>query len=1214
MHQANNTTTAPPLSLRWALFRSRLPYLLTALVIIISVSTGGYYIDYLNTQNYLHQQRSEVQDTLSLVRANLEGHLTGNLLAAQGLAAALQVHPTMDQETYALYAQHLFSGQTLLRNIGAAPDLVIKLMYPLEGNRAAIGLDYRSRQGQTAAALKVIESGAMNVAGPVDLVQGGHGLIGRIPVFTETSEGEKSFWGLISAVIDLDAYYRVSGLPQASETLDIVIRGKDSLGAEGEVFYGDGALFQRNPVIAKVDLPGGYWQLGAVPKNGWPHTADNALLVRSAIALLGIIILFPALWIIYLLQTRQEQQSQLQALFDLSPLGISLTDFYTDECLQANQAMLTFTGYDLDELTTVDTPQLSPEKYHQSDQQQKEQLLQTGRYGPYSKELIRKDGSRLPVRFNGMLIHDSQGRRYIWSIAENIAAQQAYDEKLLRQQQMLEAMSEQARIGAWEVDILSQTTYWSRLTKEIHEVPLNYRPSMTQGIYFYKEGVSRDTIEKSIATAIAAAIPWREELQIVTAKGNERWVCATGKAEIVDGECIRLYGSFQDIHERKLSEQALLDAKNNAEAAAAAKSEFLAMMSHEIRTPMNGVLGMLSMLQRSPLTAEDHHKVHVAKASADSLLSLINDILDFSKVEAGKFLLESKDFNVRSLIDNFGHVFAMRAQDKGLELTIDLTDVQVVEVKGDSNRLQQILTNLVGNAIKFTQHGDIVLRCASTHTKDGVVFSASIEDSGIGIANDKINRLFEPFVQADASTTRQYGGTGLGLAICKKLCQLMNGDIHATSTPNTGSCFSFSVTLESSSVAEYRPPSLTAKDTEVVLASSNRHIANALTRQLQAWGAKVKVTQTQNEALHWCREQYANKGRPVDLLIIDQPLNTDNTLRLPPEHTLHKVCRQTAVMIGVNQPVSCDYHVLHKPTTTAELFQLLQTLTDHGGRHSELRASHPAISNSQAIDQHHWPEHTRILVVEDNAINQEVALLMLQELKLTADCVSNGREAIERLRDSDNSEYYSLILMDCQMPEMDGFEATRRIRAGEAGEKYRAIAIIALTANAIKGDRERCLSEGMNDYLSKPIETQALVIALEHWITPERTTINPPTKAYSSASTLLVWDQPHALTSLFNRDDVLRKLLANFSQQVPERLAALTQAYQQKNADQITFLAHSIKGSAGQLQGKRLQACASDLEQSAKENNWQDIAEQIRAFTDAYQELAATFQRYLKQN
>ena len=1215
VHQKTHNKRYEKLTARWARIRSQLPYWLAALVIIVSVSVGGYYIDYLNNQHYLHQQRSEVQDSLSLVRANLEGHLTGSLLAAQGLMPALQVNPDMSQETYALYAKHLFTGGTLLRNIGAAPDLIIKLMYPLEGNRAALGLDYRTLEGQSQAALKALETGAMTVAGPIKLRQGGNGLIGRIPVLIDTPDGERKLWGLISAVIDLEQFYAASGLIEAQNTLNIVIQGKDGLGQAGGTFYGDDTILRRDPVTANVELPGGHWVISAIPKEGWPSTAANAALVRAAIGLLMIIILLPALWIIYLQQKRREQQEQLFTLFELAPLGIALIDTTNGHWLKANPAMKAILGYQPDDSPTLNTKQITPSRYAKSDKKHNKKLRKTGRYGPYIKEFLHADGTRVPVRLNGVQVRGANGLPCMWAIAEDISEQQKYEERLLRQQLMMESMSEQACIGAWEVDLTTETIYWSKMTKEIHEVDDHYIPSLSTGVNFYKEGQSRDTIQQCVDNAITTGTPWSEELQIVTAKGNERWVCATGNAKFHDGQCTRLFGSFQDINERKLAEQSLRRAKNHAEAAAAAKSEFLAMMSHEIRTPMNGVLGMLNLLQSSRVSEEDKHKIHIAKISAESLLTLINDILDFSKVEAGRLLLESKEFNLREMIDDFTEIFASRAHQKGLELIVDLTGIQVSDVKGDANRLQQILTNLLSNAIKFTEAGNITLRCTSKLGPQGVTFSADIIDSGVGISSEKIHSLFEPFVQEDASTTRQYGGTGLGLAICKKLCNLMQGEIRATSTVNTGSCFSFDIQLQTANQCRYIAPDLSNNNIRIAVVSENENLASAIKNQLAAWGALVYSSTTLSHAIQWCETQHANNGSPIDLLMVDQPITTSNPPLMPGKISSDINAYRKTVLITSSLPsgtVSSYDSLLQKPVTTSGLLRLLDSVTKHSG--SLISDSLDSkLTEQVAIDGHpNWLEQTRVLLVEDNPINQEVALLMLEKLKLIADCANNGYEAIQKLQNAKKGQEYSLVLMDCQMPVMDGFEATRRIRAGEAGEKARGIPILALTANAIQGDREQCLQKGMNDYLSKPIETQLLRDTLERWLLPKQAQIN---KEHGDNDTPvaepITWDREKALASLFNRDDVLRNVLTHFCQQVPKRLTTLSAAADNKDAEQLTYLAHSIKGSAGQLYGITLQKLAAELESSARDSDWAAIKAQLDTFIDAYRCLAAEFAHYL---
>lgn len=550
--------------------------------------------------------------------------------------------------------------------------------------------------------------------------------------------------------------------------------------------------------------------------------------------------------------------------------------------------------------------------------------------------------------------HDLELVRLFSQWISNILTRQNSDKELDRQRAMFEAMSKQGRIGAWEVDLLRNQVYWSAMTREIHEVGDDFVPTVEQGINFYKEGDSRDRISAAVERGIQNGEPWNEELQLVTASGKELWVTATGQAKFDNCQCVGLFGSFQDIDEQVKRKLELTVAKERAEAAAESKSQFLATMSHEIRTPMNGVLGMLSLLNTTHLTPDQQQKLSVAQSSAESLRGLINDILDFSKVDAGKLEIEQIDFDLAALFEDFSESARYAAEDKGLRFNLQLDGLERPMVVSDPGRIRQILNNLVGNAIKFTEQGaiDVLATVASETEHSGMILSCEIRDTGIGIASETIASLFNPFTQADASTTRRYGGSGLGLAIVHQLCQLMHGSVHASSELGVGSCFKFLLPLNASRQNVGR---------EEVLAESP--------------------------------DASRSQGHTVD--------------------------------------------------------------------------------NSLNIQR-------RILLVEDNPVNQLVAKELLQHLGFDSATAVNGVEAIDHLLDKTAS--FDLILMDCQMPEMDGYEATLKIREGLAGEHYRDIPIIALTANAMKGDREKCMSFGMNDYLSKPIDMAFLQSKLEQYL------------------------------------------------------------------------------------------------------------------------------------
>jgi len=446
---------------------------------------------------------------------------------------------------------------------------------------------------------------------------------------------------------------------------------------------------------------------------------------------------------------------------------------------------------------------------------------------------------------------------------------------------------------------------------------------------------------------------WHDEVLNKAKDGHVYWVDTTiVPIKSTNKKVTGYIGIRTDITKQKKQQKKLIEAKIDAESALIAKAQFLATMSHEIRTPMNGVLGMLRSLLNDDLSSKQKHRAEVANNSARSLLTLIDDILDFSKVDAGKMELELVSFNIFSMLDQFTEAMKFQAQQKGLKLTLDTSGISDPMVIGDSGRIRQILTNIVGNAIKFTQEGEINIEASLYELSDDKWrFFCKVRDTGAGIPNSKLNTLFDLFNQVDASTTRKYGGTGLGLAISKKLCQLMQGGIEVSSEDNKGSCFSFTIQL-----------------------------------------SKAESPQQNNTVP---KQEPASPEKPDELT---------------------------------------------------------------------------------------WPLGTRLLMVEDNHINQLVAQNLLEMIGLEIETTNNGIHALEQLKQSNKNQPFTLILMDCLMPEMDGYETSRQIRAAQAGEHYKAVPIIALTANAMKGDKEKCLDAGMSDYLTKPIDPDLLIEKLRYWL------------------------------------------------------------------------------------------------------------------------------------
>ena len=615
------------------------------------------------------------------------------------------------------------------------------------------------------------------------------------------------------------------------------------------------------------------------------------------------------------------------------------------------------------------------------------------------------------------------------------------------------------------------------------------------------EKTSLDAVN-DINQALADATKLRTELINYRKDGSEFWNSVQISPIYDENKSLIAFVSIlEDISERIATNNALEDAKQAAENANKAKSEFLASMSHEIRTPMNGVLGMLNLLLGSELTQEQQHRISVAMGSANALLNLLNDILDFSKVDAGKLELELLEFDLRKMLGEFAEAAAIQAHEKKLELIIDMAGVTEQLVKGDPGRIRQILTNLVGNAIKFTNQGEVVIKVAlSEQSQKNWQLNCEVSDTGIGISKEKQQKLFKSFSQVDASTTRKYGGTGLGLAIAKKLCNLMGGDITVSSEKKKGCTFSFSLTLGKSSTSKPVMPTTNISDLNILIVDDNETNLEVLRGQLSVWGANVVEANSGKAALAACDLFYNKHKHTFDIAFLDMQMPEMNGAELGKQlkqHTTHNIIK-LIMMTSMHSQGEAKYFAelgfsgyFPKPATTSDLFDALQIVGDGG---DALTKAQPLVTKhyieSLKSDKHDseseltFSDKTRILLAEDNPVNQMVAKSMLQQLGLkNIEIAPNGNEVLKHLHQSDESLPYHIVLMDCQMPEMDGYEATRAIRNGEAGDNYKNIPIIAMTANAMVGDREKCLDAGMNDYISKPIVQDKLNKKLLAWIT-----------------------------------------------------------------------------------------------------------------------------------
>jgi two-component system sensor histidine kinase/response regulator len=851
-----------------------------------------------------------------------------------------------------------------------------------------------------------------------------------------------------------------------------------------------------------------------------------------------------------------------------------------DKMIRWNKNLEKVTGYDEADIAKLDFLDIVVDPV--SVKKQIQRILRLG-VSMYESAILTRDGKKIPYYFTGVVNKIGESSLIV-GMGVDISEVKNTQETLRLHDERLELAITSSGNAWWDWDLISDTV-------ESHPnryLALGYtKEDVITHARWWGDLLHPEDAEKSKAVLrecmTGKLSSYDNQCRLRCKDGSWKWFRVLGKVVTVadDGTPLRMIGMVSDISEDKALEQELIEARYAAESSTRAKSQFLANMSHEIRTPMNAIIGLSHLTLKTQLSPKQLDYVTKIQSSGESLLGIINDILDFSKIEAGKLTLEEVPFNLEEVFQRLADVITYKAYTKGLEVAFGIEKEVPPYLIGDPVRLEQVLTNLCSNAVKFTDAGELVVKARLVEEEgDEVKIEFRVSDTGIGMDKGQISKLFTPFTQADNSISRKYGGTGLGLSIIKRLVEFMHGDVWVISKPGLGSHFYFTARLRKQVSAPSQPKNV-RKKLKVLLVDDNRSSLEILKETLESFSFEVITTDSAIQALHILKRDSLNDT--IKIVLMDWEMPDMDGLTAAESIRRDRAFDDTKIIMMSTSYANDELHIrsellglsgiLTKPIRHSTLYD---TIIRAINKEKDLMDIHQPVLTTQELPP---PFRGRLLLVEDNDINQQVAGELLEKFGFTVEIATNGAEAIEKVATSGNPSQYDLVLMDLQMPVMGGYAATQEIRKMD---RYKSLPIIAMTADAMEGVKEKCIEMGMVDFLTKPINPSHMIEVIKKWA-PKSSNTGDATVLEQPATT--PWhiegvDLEDGLSHLGGNHELFNELLQKFLDRNDQFVLRLREDFLAGNFDLVKRSIHTLKGISGNLGMKQLHRACVDAEEN----------------------------------